>query len=114
MDEETQIAESHDLDSYIALLKLISGEEIISECINDGEFYVLRRPRKVFLAQMPDGSAGIRLMPLILGNPDGVFPVHSGHVMTVSHDVMDKLLNGYKSEVSGLDLSQTNSSKIVL
>jgi hypothetical protein len=100
-------------EKQIALFKLFTGEEVIAEYKNDGEFYVLKQPRKVFLAQMPDRTYGVKMMPWIIGNPDGVFPVHSGHVVTVSPTPTEQLLNGYLSETSGLDLSAAAPKTIV-
>ena len=97
----------------IALFKLLSGEEVIAEYKTDGEFYVFKSPRKVFIAQVGPNQFGVKLAPWIVGNVNGVFPVHSAHVVTVSAEVAEELKTGYISETTGLDLSQTVSTKII-
>jgi hypothetical protein len=100
-------------DNQIGLFKLITGDEVIAQYVSDGDFYVLKQPRKVFLAQMPGGGIGVKLMPWIIGSPDGIFPVHSGHTVTVCAEPSEQLVNGYISETSGLDLSAAAPKSIV-
>lgn len=99
-------------DRVTALFKLISGEEVIAEYKTDNEFYILKQPRKVFLAQQ-GSSFGVKLMPWVIGNPDGVFPIHSSHVITCSPDASKELVQGYLGETSSIDLSATAPKSII-
>lgn len=103
-------------EDTIGLFKLISGEEVVSKYVNDGEFYVLNQPRRVYVAAMPGNQGmGVKLMPWIVGLPDGTFPVHSAHVLTVSATIEEGLMAGYKQQISPIDLSQAAAaSKLVV
>lgn len=100
-------------ETNIALFKLISGEELITEYKADGEFYVFKAPRKIVLMQVSATEVKPRLMAWVIGNQDGVFPVHSGHVMTVSAELDEGLKNAYLAQFSALDLSAKKSTKLV-
>jgi hypothetical protein len=104
------------MSSEIGLFKLISGEEVITE-FKLGEqdsdlagYYFFQAPRRIYVAQVAPNQFGIKLAPWVVGNPDGAFPVHTSHILTVTDQVTEELKNGYKSETSPLDLSQTNAA----
>lgn len=102
-------------EKLIALFKLVSGEEVLSEYKLDEEFYILKAPRRVFVAQMPGNQGmGVKMMPWIVGNPDGAFPVGSHHVLTVSADVEEQLKAGYLQQTSPIDLSQSAPAKLIV
>lgn len=101
-------------DKDIGLFKMVSGEEIISEYKVGGEempdYYLIRAPRLLFLAQVSQTEVGIKMRPWIIGNSDGVFPVHSAHILTVSNEIPEAIKAGYMKETSPLDLSATNQA----
>lgn len=99
-------------ENQYAIFKLISGEEVVTEYKIDDHFYIFRKPRKVVIMPV-QGGFGIKLLPWVAGNPDGVFPIPSDHVMTVSIEMTEHILAGYKKETSPLDLSATTPTSIV-
>lgn len=96
----------------IALFKLLTSEEVIAEYTID-DLYLLKAPRRLFASPTPDGGMGVRMMPWIIGNPDGVFPIHASHVVSVSAEMSDQLKNGYIKETTGIDMSATTPTKII-
>lgn len=100
-------------ESNIALFKLISGEELVTEYKADGEFYVFKAPRKIVLMQVSATEVKPRLLAWVIGHQDGVFPVHSGHVITVSADIDEGLKNAYIAQFSSLDLSAKKPTKLL-
>lgn len=101
-------------DAQIGLFKLISGEEIVTEYTSDEQFYLFRAPRKIVLVQVSPTEARPRLMPWMIGDSNGTFPVYSGHVITPSATMDESLKTAYLQDVSGLDLSATTPKKIVV
>jgi len=100
-------------EKQIGLFQLISGIELISEYVTDGEFYVLRAPRRIALVQVSADKVVPRLIPWSLGCPNGVFPIHTSHILSPSEDMEQGLKTAYISEITGLDLSQTTPTKLV-
>lgn len=100
-------------EQQVALFKLISGDELVTEYKADGEFYVLRAPRKIVLIQANATTVKPHLMAWMIGNANGVFPIHSSHVLTVSAEMDDGLKKKYISDITGLDLSATKPTKLV-
>jgi hypothetical protein len=101
------------MEKTVALFKLISGEELIAEYKSDGEFYVLKSPRKVFVQQTSQTTFGVKVAPWLVGAPDGVFPVHAGHILTVCAEPNPELVAGYLKETSPIDLSATAPKSII-
>ncbi len=107
------MSENQSNEKQIALFKLVSGEEVISEYKNDEQFYVLKAPRKIYLERTPQGVFR-KMGPWIVSVPDGVFPVMSHHVMTVSSEMDEDILKGYISQTSVIDQSQVASTNLVV
>lgn len=101
----------------IGVFKLTTGEELISEYAVDEnmkDLYVLRKPRLVYLQPIAQNKFALRLKPWIDSQPDGIFPVYAGHVLTVSVEIDESLRNGYIAETTGIDMSQaTTQQKLV-
>lgn len=101
-------------DQTIAVFKLITGEELVAEYKNDGEFYILKAPRKIVLMPVGPGQFVPKLMPWFVSCADGVFPIHSGHVVSVAAQGIDeKLFTAYQTEISGIDLSAATPKSII-
>lgn len=105
-------------EKQVALFKLMTGEEVLAEYTMDDEkapeYYLLKAPRRVFIQQVGPSQFGIKMSPWIVGHPDGVFPIHSTHVVTVSVEMESQLKDGYLQQTSPIDLSASAAStKIV-
>lgn len=99
----------------IALFKLVTGEELIAQYKVDEGFYFLKAPRKIVLAQLGPNQVGPKMFPWLLGNHNGIFPVVSTFVVTVSAEIEDEnLKNAYVQETTGIDLSQAAPSKLII
>lgn len=100
-------------ERQIAVFKLITGEEVVAEYKIDEQFYVLKQPRRIVLQQTGPTTVRPNLVQWMIGNPEGVFPVNSGHVVTVSAEIEESLRKGYIAQTSVIDQSQTNSAKLI-
>ena len=86
----------------VKVLKLMSGEEIISNYDMHTNLYV--KPRVLQL--MPDGQGGARagLVPWIMSAPDAIVPIFDGCIATV-FDAPMEISRSYLESTSGIALS---------
>lgn len=88
----------------IKVLKLVTGEELISQFEEKSEFYVLKNPQKFMLTQ-----EGIASMPLMPFSTSETYEINKNHVLFVCDPESD-IRNVYNSKYgSGVILP---SSKI--
>lgn len=103
----------------IALLKLYNGDMLIGKVPNDmleGSDYVLSDPRAIVIA--PSMSGGIRVMIASVCEPFKVkrlkerLVVKADQVMFAldESEVDSELINGYKSEVSGIQIASASDA----
>ena len=97
----------------IGVFVLVSGIEIIAEYTADKEFYLLKQPRRIIGQPAGPNKISIGLVPWVMSNPDGIFPVHSGHVVTVTAKIEDNILTNYFSQTTGIDMSAASSGNLV-
>ena len=106
-------------NTRIALLKLYNGDMLIGKVPNDmleGSDYALADPRAIVIA--PSMSGGIRVMIASVCEPFKVkrlkerLVVKADQVMFVldESEVDSDLINGYKSEVSGIQIATASDA----
>jgi hypothetical protein len=82
----------------IKLVKLVSGEEFLSEITADSKEYLFCK-NMVKFAMTPDGVAMIPFNPLI--PKDDVIQLNQEHI-TFTTEVLEEFLNVYKQQFGGV------------
>lgn len=98
----------------IGLFKLITGEEIVTEFNaieghpTDVEFV---KPRKMMIVPASPTEFGVRMIPWLIGDPDGTFPISLSNIVAMS-EAPEKLQIGYLKETSNIQIASADSSLI--
>lgn len=102
--------------TYI-LLKLVSGELIISEnqtVDSSAEEYVLKGPAQLSFQLMPDGKLGLRMIPMnpFMNSPDETIVIKKAHVM-FELPVPQDIINQYIQVTSGLVVPSPGDKSVI-
>ena len=98
----------------VKVIKLLSGEEIITRIISKDEdkhihladdgHTILDRPRVIVAQPQQDGSLGIGLIPYVAVDPEGTFKIKNSAIVGEAEKVREDLEKGYLQQTSGLQL----------
>jgi hypothetical protein len=87
----------------IKVIKLVSGDDIISEAEVQENFVLLKKPQKFIMT--PEGIATMPLMPF---SKDEEYKISLSHVVLMS-EPEDDLRNGYNGQFgSGIVIAKNN------
>ena len=87
----------------IKVLKLVSGDDVISELEINQNIAILKNPQKFIVT--PEGLANMPLMPF---SKDEEFKISIDHILLIS-EPEDDLKNGYNSQFgSGIVIAKNN------
>jgi hypothetical protein len=87
----------------IKVIKLVSGDDIISEVDVQENFILLKKPQKFIMT--PEGVATMPLMPF---SNDDEYKISMNHVLFIS-EADDDLKNGYNSQFgTGIVIAKNN------
>jgi hypothetical protein len=87
----------------IKVLKLKTGEEIVSDIKDEGSYYVLKNPVKFSLVQLQNGQVGVEMHQFMMLSQETEFELPKDCVMVVANPVED-IVQSYSSQFSDLVL----------
>lgn len=98
--------------SDIRFLKLVSGEEVLCEVVDDGKdisgSYTIKNPCSV----VPSGPDSMAIIPwMAMGEFEGEVTLAAAHVMTTNTPI-DKIIQEYKRIKTGLVVPPTPQLQI--
>lgn len=80
----------------IKIVKLISGEEIVADVVENEKFLTLKNPQKFMLT-----GEGLASMPLLPLSKDKEYKVSIDHVLLIA-EPEDDISNSYNSQFGGI------------
>lgn len=86
----------------IKIIKLISGEEIVSEVEKKEGLFILNKPHRLFLSQ-----EGLASMPMCPFAKDSKFEIKSEHVLFES-EPEDEIRDSYANQVGSIVIPSKN------
>lgn len=90
----------------IVLMKLCSGEEIIADEVYGELSAKYKRPRVLQVMQQQNGQMGAALVPWMIADQDGTFPIDAIHIIT-KVDAPSEIEKVYLQQTSGIALTGT-------
>jgi hypothetical protein len=84
----------------VKIVKLISGEEIVSDIIENENFLILKNPQKFMIT-----GEGLASMPLLPFSKDKEYKVSLNHVLMIA-EPEDEIANSYNSQFGGIVLAK--------
>ena len=101
------------MKNKIMVLKLISGEGVISEITTDCEFhYECKNPAQIAMQENSEGKIGMMIMAM-LPYIEGVITINKNAIAAYGTPAID-LADEYQSRFTETPLIQVPSSKIIL
>ena len=97
----------------IVLLKLVTGEEVVSRMLGDDEktgWMKLSKPRVLAVQPTPDGQMGIMMIPLMVGIPEDEVLLDASKVVAMNkNDLPKQLEDGYLEQTSSMQTYHTDT-----
>lgn len=81
----------------VKVLKLTTGEEIVSEIVDEGSYYKLKNPVKFVMTPIGQDKVGIEMHPFIMLSRDTEYELSKEVVMLVA-DPLENVENSYKEQ----------------
>ena len=91
----------------VKVLKLTTGDEIVSELTDEGSFFRLKNPVRFIISPVSDSQMGVQMHPYVILSDDKEFDILKDFVITVCNPV-DEVLQSYQSQFSDLVLPPEN------
>lgn len=93
----------------LVILKLISSEQVIGDCVGSNGTYLLLKNPRLILPINPQQSI---LAPFMLVT-DEVIEIDAHHIMSRGYTIADQLRDAYEQQVTGLSLPPTPKIQLV-
>ena len=98
----------------VKIMKLVSGDEIISDIEIEGDKITLNKPAKLLMFPTEDGGMGTGLMPWNPYSDENEFEINKSHVI-IFIDPTTELRNGYSTQFgSGIEIVEENPGGLIL
>lgn len=85
----------------IRALKLVNGEEILTELTRDGDEIRIKNPLLIVMQRTPNGEVGMGFMPYMPYAENREFTLSKSHVIFLK-EVDDSLRNQYSAVFGGI------------
>lgn len=97
-----------------AIMKLVSGEEVIAKINGESEDEVLiESARSLIMQPTGPGQMGIGMIPWIATLPDDEISVRRRDIMHFNDNVPKQLEDGYLQQTSGIQIASANDAGII-
>jgi hypothetical protein len=97
------------------LIKLVSGEELVSECTEEtSEAFLLLNPYAFMYASDQSGATGIKLIDFSYYADIKEFTIDKKHVIYYTYSVNNKLIEYYKNTLEANNKSFADTIKTLL
>jgi len=92
--------------SNIKVFKLISGEEVIAEVVQQLQpTWTIRKARGLHIQQTQAGHIGIGMIPWLAGNVEGEVEIRETALMTNPYDPEANLEKEYLQQTTGIAIA---------
>lgn len=85
----------------VKVLKLLSGEEIVAEVVDEGSFYTLKNPVKFVMTPVNQNQMGVEMHPYIMLSKDDFVELSKDFVIAVCNPV-DEISDSFKNQFSDI------------
>lgn len=93
-----------------AIMKLVSGEEIIANIVEETDFTVtVESARSLMVQPTGPGQMGIAMLPWMATMPDDQLDIRTSDIMIRNNDVPKQLEDGYLQQTSGIQIASGNA-----
>lgn len=87
-------------------VKLVTGEEIIArlgpEVLEKDDYINVEKPRRLVIAQTGPNQMGLQMIPWIIIDPNGTYPIHTSHIVTPVYNIPSDVEKSYIQQTSDL------------
>lgn len=90
--------------SEVMGMRLLSGEEIIGNVVEDGDNYIVSKPRAVVLVPINQSELAPRIMPWFISNQDGDIPIPKSIIVAGPVTPIKELADAYLQETTSIAL----------
>jgi len=94
------------MSDEVKVFKINTGEEVISRVAEDnGDHFILNKPRVVAIAPGPNGQASVTLIPMFASSQDGDAKLYKSCIVGEPLEFAKELENGYIQQTTGIALA---------